>query len=126
MTSEVETAITELRATFNGHAVEVREDGQGGATVIVSDLDIGDQYEPNRSGIGFVLTFQYPAADVYPHFLVDNPRRVGGAQLGKGMSNTTWNRTQVVQVSRRSKNWKQGADTAAIKLLKVLEWIRTQ
>jgi len=122
----VEQAIREIEETFAGHTVEVVEDSQGGARVRVSDLILGDQYKPNRSWIEFAITFQYPEADVYPHFLVAGLARVDGSGLGGGFGQTTWTNSTVTQVSRRSNNRNQELDTAAIKLSKVLAWIRSR
>ena len=122
----VQQAIREIEETFAGHAVEVVEDGQGGARVRVSDLFLGDQYKPSKSWIAFAITFQYPEADVYPHFLVASIARVDGQALGAGFGQVTWEGSQVIQVSRRSNNRNQNVDTATIKLNKVLAWIKSQ
>lgn len=95
--------------------------------MIVHDLDVGDQYAPSTGWLGFLITFQYPNADVYPHFLDPDVHRVDGAALGEGFqpSNNFWERA-ATQVSRRSNRWNPAVDTAAIKLARVLEWIRSQ
>ena len=45
ITPEVATAIEEIRHAFPGHPVTTEEDGQGGAFVTVSELEM----EPNSS-----------------------------------------------------------------------------
>jgi hypothetical protein len=122
----VERGIVEIRETFEGHPIDVREDGQGGAVVRVHDLHVGDQYEPSVSWVEFVLTFQYPAADVYPHFLVPDLRRKDRNPLGDGFGQVTWNSASATQVSRRSNRMNAAVDTAAIKLTKVLQWTRSR
>lgn len=122
----VQQAIREIEESFVGRRVEVTEDGQGGARVRVHDLDLGGQYEPPKSWIEFVITFQYPEADVYPHFLVGGLRRVNGGALGTEFQQVQWNNSTVTQLSRRSNNRNQDLDTAAIKLNKVLAWIRSK
>jgi hypothetical protein len=122
----VERAIEEVRATFPENPIDVTEDGQGGARVRVHDLHLGEQYEPARSWALFAITFQYPEADVYPHFFVPGLKRVGGGALGEGFQETQWNSEAVTQVSRRSNNRNADLDTAAIKLGKVLAWVRTR
>jgi len=126
MTEAVSQAIEQIRAAFPGHTVEVEEDGQGGARVIVQELELGEQYEPPRGCIGFLIGFQYDASDVYPHFVVGSLKRVDNKGLGPGFSDAQWNGAPAVQISRRSNGWRRGVDTAAMKLQKVLEWLRTR
>jgi hypothetical protein len=129
VTPEVEKAIEEIRVAFEGHRVDVIPEQQGGAYVVVNDLTIGDHYKPRVTWIGFLITFQYPNADVYPHFIDGGMKRTDGTPYGGGFSGpTTWQGRagQVIQVSRRSNRWNPAFDTAATKLAKVLEWIRGQ
>ncbi len=124
MTPGVAEAIEEIRRSFPGHIVESTEDGQGGAYVIVRDVEIGARYSPARSWCGFQITFQYPRADVYPHFLDGKIIRTDGKPHGGGISSTTWREMSSLQLSRRSNRLDADADTAATKLAKVLDWFR--
>lgn len=127
----VQQAVEEIRNWFVGQRVDAEVDTEGGAFVTVHDCDVGSQYERDRSWIGFHITFQYPFADVYPHFCAAGLKRKDGGALGEGLSNdATWktpSRTEsAVQISRKSNRWDSSADTAAIKLDKVLQWIRSR
>jgi hypothetical protein len=124
--SEVAEAIEEIKATFPASSVEVREDGEGGAYVFVEPVDPGEQYVQRETWIGFRITFQYPNSDVYPHFVRGDLSRVDGAPLGDATSLTTFEGRAAVQLSRRSPNIDPNCDTAALKLLKVLEWLRSR
>lgn len=126
MKPAVERAVEELRESFAPHRVVADDDGQGGARVTVEALHIGEQYSPSVSNVEFAITFQYPDADVYPHFLTHPLKRVDGGQLGEGFSETKWNGGSRIQVSRRSNRRASETDTASNKLHKVLEWIRTR
>lgn len=126
MTPEIEQAIAEIQQAFPGHSVEVETEAQGGANVIVHKLLIGKQYVPSSSWVGFAISFQYPYADVYPHYIDAGLRRVDGLVQGAGFSSATWRDQQVIQVSRRSNRWNAAIDTAATKLTKVLTWLRNQ
>ena len=64
----VAQAIEEIRCTFEGCGVEVEEDGSGGVFVVVTGISLGCPYVQAEIWIGFQITFQYPYADVYPHF----------------------------------------------------------
>jgi hypothetical protein len=123
---EVAEAIAEIEATFPDSKVDVREEDQGGAFVVVDPVDPGGAYEQCETWIGFQITFQYPFADVYPHFVRGDLRRTDGAGLVEGMSPAQWEQRAAIQVSRRSNHLDPASDTAAIKLLKVLEWLRTR
>jgi hypothetical protein len=127
MTPEVAAAVEEIRRTFPDHQVEVREEAQGGAYVVLHGVPLGDRYDPKVSWVGFLITFQYPHADVYPHFVAGKLSRIDKAPLGAGFSGPTeWQGLTAVQVSRRSNRWNAAVDTAAGKLLKVLEWVRSR
>jgi hypothetical protein len=104
----------------------VEEEPQGGAYVIVHNVFVGDQYEPSKSWAGFLITFQYPRADVYPLFFDAALRRKDGRAFGEGFSQLTWRGRPALQVSRRSNRWNPATDTAAVKLAKVLDWMRSR
>lgn len=125
MTPEIEAAVEEVRMYFTGHRVEIDPEAQGGAYVIVHGLEVGSRFTPTTSWVGFLITFQYPYADVYPHFIAGELRRADGAGYPQGITGpTTWHDRQALQVSRRSNRWNPATDTAALKLAKVLEWLR--
>ncbi len=126
MTSAVQAAVAEVEQAFPGHRLEVIPESQGGAYVIVYDLPIGNRYVLATTWVGFLITFQYPYADVYPHFVRADLRHADGTSLPGGFSGpTTWQGRQALQVSRRSNRWNANADTAATKLAKVLNWIES-
>jgi len=126
MTPEVQAAIEEIKATFPHHRVEVDDEAQGGAFVVVRDLDVGPTYEPNSTWIGFQIGFQYPYGDIYPLFIDAAVRRSNHQPLGEGFSGSTWRERPATMISRRTQRWNPVEDTAALKLAKVLDWLRTQ
>ncbi len=127
MTPEVEGAIAEIKAAFPDHPVEVAPSPDGGAYVIVRDLPLGPPYLPTQSWVGFVLGFQYPHADVYPHFTDPALARGDGAPLGEGFQQPVdWHGRRATQISRRSNSWSAADDTAALKLRKVLDWLASR
>jgi hypothetical protein len=126
MTPEVEAAIAEIKEAFPGSEIEVISEPQGGAYVVVQNLAIGERFIPSTTWVGFLITFQYPDADVYPHFIRGDLKRADGQSFPSGISGpTTWQNRPAMQVSRRSNHWAAGVDTAASKLAKVLSWLRT-
>lgn len=130
MSPEIQVAIEEICQAFPGKTVEVRDDGEGGAFVVVRDLEIGSQYNPASSWVGFRITFQYPHGDIYPHYINGNVVRVDGQGHRNGFNlNQSFLGLPgypAIMLSRRSNRWNAGQDTAALKLAKVLEWLRMQ
>lgn len=124
MKPEVEQAVQELRDAFPGVPVTVREDGDGGAFVIVEEVKLGQPYNQESTWVGCQVTFQYPYADVYPYFVRGDLSRADGQPLGEGLSTTTWENRPTVQVSRRSNRRDPAYDTVYRKLLRVVEWLK--
>jgi len=131
MTAAVQQAIAEIGTAFPGHKLNVEPDTDGGACVKVYDLILGDKYEPSVSWLAFRITFQYPFADIYPHFCTPALKRKDGRSLGGGFNlNNQWQTPKgtepAIMLSRRSNRLNPETDTAALKLAKVLDWIRSQ
>lgn len=138
MKPDVAEAIEEIRGGFPKNTVRVNEDPDGGARVIVDDLDIGPAFSPTVSWIGFHITFPYPDADVYPHFLDAGVKYVGSGSTPNespdGNLPTAMSRGALmpgfelpaIQISRRSNRRNAETDTALQKLLRVLEFLRSR
>ena len=124
--SEVEKAIEEIRGTFDYCDVDVEPDGSGGAIVLVSDVTLGSPYIQTTVWFGFHITYQYPHADVYPHFTNSELARLDNCGLGEGFGTATFRERPAIQISRRSNRLNPDTDTAVLKLLKVIEWMKGQ
>ena len=126
----VEQAVDEVRTTFKGHQVDANADNDGGAYVKVHDVDVGEKLSPKQVTVAFRITFQHPHADVYPHFLLGKVQRKNGQPLGQGFHDQQWQgrdeKLDATMVSRRSNRRDPAVDTPALKLLRVIEWIREQ
>ena len=118
--------IEEIRTTFDRCTVNAEPDGSGGAVVVVEGIALGCPYIQDHVWIGFRITFQYPYADVYPHFTNSDLARSDGRSLGGGFGTATFRDQQAIQVSRRSNRLNPNRDTAALKLLKVIRWMKGQ
>jgi len=127
MKQEVIEAIQELEKAYGKDLVASTPDEQGGAFVIISNLDLGPVYVPLKAWCGFAINHMYPDAQVYPHYFQSDLKRADGIGFSGGFSFPAdkWQDRQVVQVSRSSKNWSPAHDTAEIKLEKVLNWMRS-
>lgn len=124
LTLAVTQAIEEIRCTFEGCDVEVEPDASGGAIVVVTGVQLGFPYVQAEVWFGFHITFQYPYADVYPHFTNPELARSDGADLGGGFGIASFRGGQAIQISRRSNRLNPERDTAALKLLKVVMWMK--
>jgi hypothetical protein len=122
LTPEVAVAVAAVRDHFAGKTVEVSPDGGGGATVIISDIDVGVRYSPSMTWLGFHLTAAYPHADVYPHY-VGRLARLDNAPHGDAIQAVVWQGREALQLSRRSNGWNSTIDNAALKAEKVISWL---
>ncbi|GAB3795040.1 hypothetical protein GCM10028798_03100 [Humibacter antri] len=127
-TTAIAEAIEELRATFPETEVVVEPDGAGGAWVTISSVPMGSAFLQSESWMAFQLTFPYPEADVYPLFVRADLVRRDGAAHGQGFAATTWGPRgeACTQLSRRSNRLDPAVDTAATKVLKVIQWLEQQ
>jgi hypothetical protein len=122
---QIEKAIEQIRSSFPDCRVEAEADGAGGAHVMVHDVPLGPPYAQAMIWVGFTITFQYPYADVYPHFTCPELARTDGKALGEGLgTGANFRGKAAVQLSRRSNKLNPATDTAALKLLKVMQWLR--
>ena len=120
----VAKAIEEIRCTFDRCPVEADPDGSGGAVVVVRGIPLNCPYVQAEVWIGFQITFQYPCADVYPHFTNADLARSDGGGLGGGFGTAEFRGQPAIQISRRSNRLNPETDTAALKLLKVIRWMK--
>ncbi len=125
-TPTIEEAIIEIRQTFRDAAVTVREDGEGGAYVRIDPVDPGEPYAQRETWIGFRITAQYPYADIYPLFVRPDLSRVDGSALGEALTLGNFDGQPAVQVSRKQNRLDPTTDTAALKVLKVLNWLASR
>ena len=126
VTPTVEKAAKEIRCTFEWSDVDMESDGGGGAVVVVRRVPMGYPYVQAEVWFGFHITFQYPYADVYPHFTNADLARLDGCGLGSGFGTASFRGQPAIQVSRRSNKLNPATDTAALKLLKVVAWMKSQ
>ena len=126
MNSKVEQAVQELSLRFGDAEVEARPTGDGGAIVTINPVDVGPGYRPQKTWMKFAISFQYPYADIYPHFVRPNLVRTDGQPHGNGISQASFQGQPALQLSRRSNHLNPEIDTAALKTIKVIEWLRTR
>ena len=124
MKPHVAQAVEELDRAFPSSSVVSREDGQGGAYVIVEDVDIGPKYKPSSTWLGGHITALYPYADIYPLFIGADVSRVNGAAFKPPVTiGAQFEQRSALQVSRRNNHTQNFPQTAVAKYLKVLQFL---
>ena len=126
MTPEVARAVEELRTTFADTTVKADDAGDGGAYITIARVDPGAAYVQGDTWVRFAVGFQYPHADVYPLFVRPDLARADGQPHGEGIAQGEFEGVQALQLSRRSNRLNPATDTAALKVTKVLDWLRRQ
>lgn len=124
-TPEVSEALEEIQATFPDAAITARDDAEGGVFVLVDEVELGAPHQQATTWLGFHVTFQYPYSDVYPIFVRGDLQRIDLGALGEALTPGSFEARTAIQVSRRANHLNPATDTAAIKLLKVLCWLRS-
>ena len=124
MKQGVANAVEELKRAFPSSDVRSREDGKGGAYVIVEDVAIGGQYEPSSTWLGGHITALYPYADIYPLFMADNVRRLDGVAFEAPVTaGAQFLERPALQISRRNNHTQSYPQTAVAKFIKVLHYL---
>lgn len=124
MRAEVASAIEELRRQFSAATLTVREDGQGGAYVIIEPICLGPKYRPEETWFGFQIPAQYPYADIYPVFIAGNVVRANGIAFTAPVTpGHQFEGRPAIQVSRRNSAAQSGAQKVATKILKVVDFL---
>lgn len=124
MRVEVSNAIEELRRQFSAATFTVREDGQGGAYVVMEPVTLGPKYRPEKTWVGFHIPPQYPYADIYPVFMGGEVSRANGVPFSAPVTvGHTFEARPAIQVSRRNSAAQGGLQKAGTKILKVLDFL---
>lgn len=124
MKVEVSTAIEELKRQFSGSSLVVREDGQGGAYVLMEPVALGPKFRPEATWVGFQIPAQYPYADIYPIFIGDDVSLANGVAFQAPVTRGhNFEGRAAIQVSRRSAAAQSGTQKATAKVLKVLDFL---
>lgn len=124
MKVEVSTAIEELKRQFCTSALTVREDGHGGAYVVMDPVQLGEKFRPTATWVGFQIPAQYPYADIYPVFIGGDVQRANGVAFQAPVTpGHSFEGRGALQISRRSAAAQSGSQKAVAKILKVLDFL---
>lgn len=126
MKLEVSKGIDELRRQFPASTLTIREDGQGGAYVLLEPFELGAHCRPSSTWIGFHIPPQYPYSDIYPAFIGAEVTCSNGRPLaGPVTPGHSFEGRPALQVSRRNTSAPNGHQTVTSKLLKILAFLST-
>jgi hypothetical protein len=124
MKIEVSSGIEELKRQFSSSIFTVREDGQGGAYVVVEPVALGPKFRPDSTWLGFHIPPQYPYADIYPVFIGANVARANGMPFAVPVTpGHIFEGRPAIQVSRRNSAAQSGLQKVGAKILKVLDFL---
>src|SRR6266567_825288 len=138
MKPAVEAAVAEIRAGLPGHEVCLKPDSDGGAYVIVEGAEIGHHFAPATTWVGFQITWAYPDADVYPHFIDpalryigqgDAPNHHAEGNLPKAMTRDATMPgfgLAAMQVSMVSRHRNAATHSALHKLVRIIEFLASR
>jgi hypothetical protein len=127
VTPAVATAIDGVRRAFADVLVHAWTSGQGGASVVIDDLELGPVWTPARSWLGFMVSYLHLETDCYPHYISQEVRRIDGEPLKAPFhAGQTFDGSPAIMVSRRSPGRDPLLDTPARKTQSVLQFIRSQ
>jgi hypothetical protein len=122
---EVSEGIEELKRQFSAASFDVRDDGQGGARVVMEPIVLGPKYKPEATWVGFHIPAQYPYADIYPVFIGAEVSRADGIAFAAPVTpGHHFADRSAIQVSRRNSAAQSGStQRAATKILKILDYL---
>lgn len=131
---DVKSALDELKKDFPKAKVIYDANANGGAQVIVEGIDLGHPFTAKTTWFGFEIPYNYPYADIYPHFtapdlqLVDKNRdsldKITGLSLRTRQKGEHYFMGRLaMQISRVSSQKSQNLTNASAKLLNVRKWL---
>lgn len=124
---EVVQALNQIQAAFPDAKLEWHEDGRGGCWFFLEPVDPGSLYSTRAIWAAGDISALYPNADVYPVFVSPTLERVDKQGFGPAITTGhNFHGRPAIQVSRASRHRNPALDTAANKLIKVLEWLSTR
>lgn len=126
MNEEIKKAVEEIKSAFPSSAVRTEDLDGCGVCVTIGPLNPGALYEQNEVCIMFEITGAYPAADIYPIFVIPKLTRSDGQNYRDGLSKTKFKEQDVTQISRRIRSGDLTYETAGFKVKRVWEWTKRQ
>ena len=126
MNNDVLAAVEELKRAFAPSELTVVPDGQGGARVIVEEIDLGERFQPQRTWMGGHINALYPSADIYPVFVAADVRRSDGKPFEVPITpGASFLDRPALQISRMNNQIHLAPQSAVTKFHKILHFLAT-
>jgi hypothetical protein len=119
----VSEGIRLLEDAFDGR-VKHEPDGEGGAFVVVEEVDLGGKWTAPEADLTFHLAYNYPASAIYPYYLPAEVVPADGS-MPPAVQRVIWRDTSVIQVSLRQANWDPRRDNAIGAVMQTQHWLRS-
>lgn len=120
-------AVDEIRTAFPDIGVVAWPDGQGGARVVLETMELGPAWVQSTSWLAFDISYVYPDADCYPHYIRPDLQRVDNRPIAEPFHlGNQFAEQPATMVSRRSNGRVPSLDTAARKAQSVINFIQEQ
>lgn len=123
---EVQQALAEVTANINEGVLLAWPDGEGGAFVVVDDLDLGERWAPRQGWLGCRILNSYPDSELYPFYIRADARRVDGVDLSApfNLGQSLFGQPATT-VSRQPNRPIKGPRSAAVRFINVVDFVRT-
>lgn len=126
MNQNVSIAIEELKLAYPDSEITVTDDSQGGAYVIVEQVELGTRFSPPTTWMGGHINTFYPHADIYPVFIDAGVSRVDGKPFEVPITpGASFQGRSAVQVSRINNQIHLAPQTAVSKFAKIRHFLDT-
>jgi hypothetical protein len=123
MQAQVSQAVEELKKQFASAKVDVTDDGNGGAHVLVDGIELSERFVPRHTWIAGHIPPQYPYADIYPVFIGAEVKRADGVAFQAPVTPGNFAGRPAWQISRRNPTANRDLQPASSKFLKVLYFL---
>jgi hypothetical protein len=120
----VSVGLQQLEEVFTGR-VRHEPDGEGGAFVVVEEIELGEHWSARTAELAFHLAYNYPASSIYPYYLQPDIVPAGGA-FPQALQRVEWRGSPMIQVSLRQENWDPRRDNAVGAVMQTQDWLRSQ
>jgi len=120
----IRAALDDAAETFGPDKVTFTEQPDGSVKVTISGHDIGENWDPQVISITTTLLTTFPSPPPYPFYLPAALRKTDGTTV-PGMSSTTIDGTDVIQLSVRPKGGRPETSFPAL-ICGIASWLRSQ
>ena len=123
LTAEVAAALAEIEGHY-GRRVRHEPDGQGGALVVIEEIQLPASWAGQRAPLYFAIPFNFPAIAPYPYYLPQDVQPP--PPWHQALQPIEWRGAPMIQVSLRNANWSPARDNILGCLMQVSGWLRSQ